>query len=133
MPYVDQVELFLLGFFNGTTKMSDASTSEICRNSILTSIQGAFSLLDFHEFWWPDQILAFLLAYEKLNKNVNLAYAYCNFSQPYLVIASILSGFELSWIPNLDSVGNTELNIQIENGEVIVNSAHNHPRVQLIE
>ena len=108
--------------------MSKAATSQICKTSLIGSITGMFSLLDYHEFWWPDQILKVFLSVEKLNRDVNMAYAYCDFSQAYSVLSNLVSGFNINWLPsNIENTykDTTKINFTIEDGQVVVQS----PRV----
>ena len=108
--------------------MSNASTSTICINNIEDGTNHLFSLLDYNQLWYPDQLLKFTIAYNSMLENVNLAYAYCQFSQIYYVISSMFTGMEWFWLPNvLEESGAATITIN-ENG-VTVNS----PRVGLIE
>ena len=94
-----------------------------------------FALLRFHQFYKLDDFVQLFNTYQSLNKDVNLAYAYCDFSQVYNNFASLIGGFGVSAIADLiqkqtyqESQGG--INFKIEDGKI---KRVQTPRVGLIE
>jgi len=91
-PYLGLIEQLLLGWFDGMGGLSDAFGSTICKESLISSTTGIFALLEFHEFYKPTVLLELALSGENLNKNINMAYAYCDFSAFHSVFANLFAG-----------------------------------------
>ena len=79
--FITDVERFLLGFVTGSGGRKTAMPqSQICINSVKDGIMASFNLL---RITTPEAMPALAGEYQRLTKNLNLAYAYCEFASYY--------------------------------------------------
>jgi len=52
--FLDDIEVFILGFLKGASKIADTGTNQICLYSMQNSVIQGFDLLKYKSFWYPD-------------------------------------------------------------------------------
>ena len=64
----------------GSSDVSGLGGSQICSESMKTSINSVFALSNyFNTLYEPATITAVFMAYDTATKDINTMYAYCNF------------------------------------------------------
>lgn len=52
--FLDDIEVFILGFLKGASKIADTGTNQICLYSMQNGVIQGFDLLKYKSFWYPD-------------------------------------------------------------------------------
>ena len=75
---IANIQRLAYGFVNGTSVIS---SSNICADAIIASIDQTFKLIDYRFVFLPDYTIKFNNAKKSLDDFSNTAYVYCNFNQ----------------------------------------------------
>ena len=78
---------FMYGFVNGTRSLGDAS---ICSANLNNAIDKMFALVEVRFVWLPQYSIKFQQTQTDFQNYINTAYAYCDLTQLYSVIASLM-------------------------------------------
>ena len=77
----------MYGFVNGTNTLKSMN---VCSAAILNMVDAAFIMIDNRFVWLPQYTVKFQQSQNQFTDFSNTAYAYCNFSQLYMVLTSFL-------------------------------------------